>query len=175
MTLSFLKRKKKRRSRPTGERRAQVDFYDELVRELSDSDALRHPTRELYFRARVDALLRKRLSTRLVRVLEALYRLAPDPITRSRLARKSLLLQRDYLNSFKEYSDRALIRLAERENLFDKWEGFYILAWFGGKTAKAYLVERLNQEEEGLLRQVMEWGIGRIELNLRKRAQERGF
>ncbi|MCG8605480.1 hypothetical protein MJD09_10845, partial [bacterium] len=81
----------------------------------------RHPNRELWLRHQIELLCKKRLGTQLVQFLEELLAQTDDAISRGLLVRKCHSLKKEYLQSFKEYSDRALLLLTQRENLFDKW------------------------------------------------------
>ena len=85
------------------------------------------------------------------------------------------LLNHEYLQSFREYSDRALIQLAERENLFDKWEGVYFLGCYGGGSALDYLHKKLKKEKDQILLQTIKRAIVKIEKNIDTKKLERGF
>jgi hypothetical protein len=135
----------------------------------------RHPNRELWLRHQIEVLCKKRLGTQLVQFLDELLAKTDDAVSRGLLVRKCHLLKIDHLQSFKEYSDRALILLTQREKLFDKWEGIYILGYYGGKRAIPYLRELLSNENNLLLTQTIERSILRIEENARKKLAKRGF
>ncbi|TDI82210.1 MAG: hypothetical protein E2O79_06830 [Caldithrix sp.] len=98
-----------------------------------------------------------------------------DAFTRTLLAKKIYALQVGYLQSFKEYSDRALIRLAEREKEFDQWEGIYILGCFGKDSVLKYLQARAATEQNKLLLQTIRRAIEKVGINKEKRKQKRGF
>ncbi len=174
MRVSFSKKKKKVKP-------AQPAFYtvSDYFRATLFSDRepwhINHPTNEFWQQRQILALCKKSLSTQTLEVLEELYQRTNDPLLRGLLARKSYLLRINYLQSYKEYSDRALILLTQRENLFDKWEGIYILGCFGTKNALPYLKERLTHENNRLLIQAIERAITKINFRAEKKVRERGF
>ncbi|MFQ5604225.1 MAG: hypothetical protein ACE5HS_13240 [bacterium] len=149
-------------------------FWDEIFLEEGDFENVL-PNHEIDFHQNIRAFCNKRLGTSAVRILEALYQKATDVLVRVDLARKIYALQKDYLQSFKEYSDRALMLLTEREKLFDKWEGIYILGCFGSKSTIPYLQKRRAHETNQLLKKTMERAIQKIEINAKKKIRERGF
>ncbi|MCG8604834.1 hypothetical protein MJD09_07540, partial [bacterium] len=63
----------------------------------------------------------------------------------------------------------------QRENLFDKWEGIYILGYYGGERTIPYLHNLLSNENNSLLTQTIERSIHRIEENARRKLAKRGF
>ncbi|MFQ5770217.1 MAG: hypothetical protein ACE5HX_06755 [bacterium] len=151
------------------------EYYWNRIFESDEEYLIFHPTIEIHFRNKIEKLCKKPLSTRSVELLERLYQRAEDVMSRSLLAKKILSLQRDYLQSFKWHSDRALIMLAERENLFDKWEGIFILGCFAGKNAIVYLQDLCRKANNELIIQTTERAIQKIELNVKKKIRERGF
>ncbi|NIR49980.1 hypothetical protein GWO43_15895 [candidate division KSB1 bacterium] len=175
------KRKKEKKTRPKIvhkrkiEHRDPIDYYWDLIREADEDYFILHPNNSLNVRQKVQTLCKQSASTQLVYVLERLYQRSDDVISRSMLAKKTVMLQRGYLESHKEYSDRALIRLTEREKLFDKWEGFYILGCFGGEKSISYLEEQLEKENNQLLKQTIKRSIHKIKANIQKKIEERGF
>jgi hypothetical protein len=98
-----------------------------------------------------------------------------DAICRKLLAVKSYLLRRGYLQSFKEYSDRALILRCAEGNLFDQWEGIFILGSFGGTEGVKYLRSRLKTAPDDILRHAIRRSIERIGENRERKRKERGF
>jgi len=136
---------------------------------------MRPPSNQIWWANQIVRLCKKRLSTGTVPLLEKLYAQTTDPFLKSLLARKSHWVRIEYLRSFKEHSDRALILLAERENLFDKWEGIYILGTYGRGTALKYLQALATQQNEPLLQHVIHRSIHRIKRNIAKKQSERGF
>ena len=114
-------------------------------------------------------------STTTKAILIELSTATDDAFTRSLLVKKIYALRVGYLQSFKEYSDRALILVAEREKEFDQWEGIYILGCFGKDGALKYLQTRTATEQNKLLRQTIERAIEKIKINKKKRKQKRGF
>ncbi len=172
--MRFFRRRKQKVSR-LAPPSTVLTYYWNLVAEVTAEPGIPHPNRELYLRTQIHHLIRKSLGTRTVEVLERLYELTEDSLDRVRLAKKALALRRGYLEWHKEFSDRALIRLSEREKLFDKWEGIYILGCFGGERAKAYLEKQLTVETDALLAQVMSRSIAKIEGHIKQKVQERGL
>ena len=173
------RRKSRKRKRKPVENQTRVPSPSEYFRQeiFCDFEAwqIRHPNYDLWLRHQIKMLCKKSVSTQLVLFLDELLRKTGDTISRGLLARKIYQLQTHYLQSFKEYSDRALILLTQREKLFDKWEGIHILGHFGGKRAVPYLRELLSQENNLLLIQTIESSISRIEANAKKKALKRGF
>ncbi|MFQ5652155.1 MAG: hypothetical protein ACE5IY_19675, partial [bacterium] len=137
--------------------------------------AIVHPRNDLWQRQQILTLCRKRLSTQTVAALETLYASTGDVVCRQQLARKIHLLRRDYLDAHREYSDRRLVMLAERENLFDKWEGIHILGCFGGDEALQYLKERLGTEDEPLLEHTIRQAMKKLRDKKKRMKKERGF
>ncbi|MFQ5675405.1 MAG: hypothetical protein ACE5G1_05865 [bacterium] len=152
-----------------------TDYFDDLILGGYDELEIKHPTSELWLNDKIRTLCRKTSSTQFVWLLEKLGSSTTDPVVRGMVAKKTHLLRVGYLESFKEYSDRALIRLAEREKEFDQWEGIFILGCFGKQRARNYLQERLNCESNRLLAQTMERAIEKIKINEKKKRRERGF
>ena len=155
--------------------KSAVDFYrEDIIKQLNDLE-IKHPNQTQWLKSKILAFCSKRLSTGLVTVLEELYQMANDAYCRKLVARKIHSLQVDYLMSFKEYSDRRLIMLAERQNIFDKWEGIYILGCFGGDEAQRYLEEKKPTERNPLFAHVMQQAILKIKRIKEKKRKERGF
>ncbi|MFQ5769001.1 MAG: hypothetical protein ACE5HX_00590 [bacterium] len=163
------KAKKKQAKTHTKYIPTSVDYYRETLFYELEEWRLPHPNQELWFRRNVEALCRKALSTQVKVLLDELYQKIDDVVLRGMLAKKMYLLNRDYLQSFHEYSDRALIQLAERENLFDKWEGIYILGCYGGRVALEYLRKRMKTEKAPLLIQTIRNAIYKIEKGIEAR------
>ncbi len=165
------------RRKKTGNSRIRKasDFYRSEIYGQSELWAFPHPNHDLWLRNKLLNLARKRLSTECISLLEELYDFTRDPFTRKMLARKIHLLRVDYLSSFKEHSDRGLIRLVEREGLFDRWEGIYILGYFGGDEATKYLRGQLALEQNCLLTHAIEQALIRIKKKKAEKARLRGF
>lgn len=186
--MSSRKRKKQKRRKPkkTKAKKKQMktytksiptsaDYYRETLFYELEEWRLPHPNQELWFRRNVEALCIKSLSTQAVALLEELYCKTDDVVLRGMLAKKMYLLNHEYLQSFREYSDRALIQLAERENLFDKWEGVYFLGCYGSGGALDYLNKKLEKEKDQILIQTIKRAIVKIEKNIDTKKLERGF
>lgn len=152
-----------------------ADYFDDLILGGYDDTEIKHPTRELWLNHKITDLCRKSSSTQFVGLLEKMSSRTADPVVRRVVAKKIHMLRVGYLQSFKEYSDRALIRLAEREKEFDQWEGIFILGCFGKHAARKYLEERLTGERNRLLAQTIKQAIEKIKINKQKKRQERGF
>lgn len=152
-----------------------ADYFRDMIFETNKEWYVHHPNHELWFRKQLEYLFSKSLSTQTIHLLEELYQITDAVVLRSVLARRIHLLRVDYLHSFREYSDRALILLTERKKLFDKWEGIYILGCFGGRSAFDYLCKRLTKEKNQLLIQTIKRAIFKIEKNIKAKTLERGF
>lgn len=152
-----------------------TDYYRENILAESESLGDEYPNSQVLLSKQITALCKKSLSTGSVPLLEELYLKTEDAFLRKLLAKKIYSLRVDYLKSFKEYSDRRLIMLAQRENLFDKWEGIYILGCFGGDEALKYLRERSQTEKNKLLAETIIQSIHRINKNKQQKKSERGF
>ncbi|MFQ5709068.1 MAG: hypothetical protein ACE5HO_16550 [bacterium] len=155
--------------------KSPTEFYwDNIVDQCEDYRIVEpdHPSLD---RRKIEALCNKPLSTGSIALLERLYSKTEDVVLRSMLAKKSYMMRRDYLQSYKEYSDRALILLAERKKYLDKWEGIYILGCFGSGSALKYLRGLLETEEERLLINTIKRAMQKIETNAEARNKERGF
>lgn len=168
----LISREREAGSRPVSETEY---LHDSILTSHKTGVGFHHPNDQLWFRGQCLAVCRKRLSTGTVVLLEALQSESDDPISRKMLARKSYTLRKEYLASFKEYSDRALILRCERGNLFDQWEGIFILGSFGGTEGTKYLRSRLNSEQNEVLRQVISRSIERIQENRERKKKTRGF
>jgi len=187
MPANFKKWKKKRQATSKGKRKKSRsyrkvlptvgNYYQDLILIPSREKILdiKHPNHELWFRNQIAALCRKALSTQTVELLEKLSETTEDAFSRGLLAKKIHLLRVGYLQSFKEYSDRALTLLAEREKEFDQWEGIYILGCFGKDSALKYLQTRAATEPNKLLLQTIKRAIENVGINKKKRKQKRGF
>lgn len=186
--MKQFKRKKQKRtkSRKRKHKKKQVkaytqsiptfaDYFGDILFEDIEEWSIPHPNQELWFRRTVETVCGKSLSTQTLEFLDELYQKSNDVVMRGLLARQIHLLRYEYLQSFKEYSDRALILLAEREKLFDKWEGIYILGCFGGSRALAYLRKQLNKEKEQLLLQTIKRAVDKIEKNTAIQTLEQRF
>lgn len=173
---NLLRRKRKRRRAAIEKPRSTVAGYyrSEILLPLRQP-ALLHPTPCLWLREQVRRICRKRVGTELAAFLNELAEESNDSIVRSALFKKCLELRRGYLESHKEYSDRRLIMLAERHNLFDKWEGIHILGCYGKETAQRYLQEAIAQEKDEMLSHAMRNALRKIEANQKRRREERGF
>lgn len=195
----FKKKKKKKKTRKTRIRKKQaaqkldlavlphgkaaaskkvIDISDYLYhRKFARGEQwqIRHPNNELWERAWIGDVCRQPLSTQAVRFLESVYERSGDTFVRSLLARKSYLLRRDYLQSFREYSDRALILLAQRENYLDKWEGMFILGCYGSERVIPEIESWLLKETDHILRQTMQRAIEKIRNSKKRKTRERGF
>lgn len=178
MTSIFRKiKKKKRRNRnaPTKPNLSVTDYFHEIILGGFEELNIKHPNEELWLNHQIKMLCKKSSSTQLIPFLGKLSTVTDDAFTRSLLAKKIYALQTGYLQSFKEYSDRALIRLAEREKEFDQWEGIYILGCFGKDGALKYLQTRAATEQNKLLLQTIKRAIEKVGINKEKRKQKRGF
>lgn len=186
MPAKFKKRKKKKQAKKKSKKGRShwkalptvEDYYQDIILIPESKEAaleIKHPNRQLWLRNQIAALCRKALSTQTVEFLERLSKTTEDAFSRGLLAKKSHLLRVGYLQSFKEYSDHALILLAEREKEFDQWEGIYLLGCFGKDGALKYLHTRAATEQTKLLRQTIERAIEKIKINKKKRKQKRGF
>ncbi|RMF61826.1 MAG: hypothetical protein D6743_13060 [Calditrichaeota bacterium] len=172
--IKFFRRKKGKRKRGRG-KPAAASFYEQMLLLPAAGQEIKHPTSEIWLTRQLEKLCQKRLSTQMVGLLERLVALSDGPVTRSMLLKKALKLRKDYLDSFKEYSDRALILLTQREKRFDKWEGIHILGCFGKEGARKYLQERAEAEPDPLLKAAMFHAAEKITSNLERRKRERGF
>lgn len=137
--------------------------------------AIVHPSRQSWWQEEVLQLCRQRLSTGTLPLLEQLYGETSDPFLRGVLARKIHWLRLEYLRSFKEHSDRALILLTHHEKLVDKWEGIYILGEYGRGTALKYLQALATEKNEQLLQQAIQRSIQKIKNNIKRKQSEKGF
>ncbi|MFQ5863769.1 MAG: hypothetical protein ACE5IW_00910 [bacterium] len=151
-----------------------ADYYRDDLFETYPEWSIPHPNHELWIRRHIENLLYRPLSTQSVILLEELYQETNDVVLRALLAKRIHILRRDYLQSFREYSDRALILLAEREKMFDKWEGIHILGCFGGSSAVEYLRKRLDNEKNQLMIRTIKRALYKIEKNIETKAYERG-
>lgn len=151
------------------------DFFRHTVLDDYADWSIKHPNNELWFRNQAAELCRKRLSTAAIPLLEDLYANIQNAFARGLLAKEIYYLRKQYLLSFKEYSDRALILLCERENFFDIWEGIYILGCFGGDAALKYLNKRLHNESDRLLSDTIKRSIQKIKINKERKKRQRGF
>lgn len=159
--LKFLWRKKKRRAQPAI--RTALDYYRLQIYGRMDLLGCPHPNRTLWLRKQLLLFCKKRLSTACIPLLEEFSETTEDAIVRKLLVRKSFQLRKDYLNSFKEYSDRRLILLTQRSNLLENWEGIYILGCFGGDDALSYLNDRFQVEPDPTLMHALRQAMLRIE------------
>lgn len=150
-------------------------FFRQTVLDDYADWSVKHPNNEVWLRNQIAQLCRKQLSTATIPLLERLYRNAEDAFARALLAKQMYYLRKQYLQSFKEYSDRALILLCNRENYFDIWEGIYILGCFGGDAALKYLNKRLSNENDPLLNQTIRRSIQKIKINKERKKRQRGF
>lgn len=150
-------------------------LHDSILKSNQNQISFRHPNNYLWLREQCLLVCRKRLSTGNVFLLEALQVETSDPMSRKRLAVKSYLLRKEFLQSFKEFSDRALILRCERGNLFDQWEGIFILGSFGGTEGVKYLLSRLKTESNEILRHVICRSMERIRENRERKKKQRGF
>jgi len=123
----------------------------------------------------VAELVERQLSTRAVEYLEELYDRLPDAGLRAMVARRAYRLRREYMVSFKEFSDRALIQLAKRSDRAAQWEGLYLLGTYGGQGALQFLQEGLENGFEPALAQAARVAIRKIHLRLEEKRRERGF
>ncbi len=170
-------RKKKQRSKnlSTESKLSVSDYFDEIILGGFGELTIKHPNDEIWLNHQIKMLCKKSSSTQLIPFLEKLSTVTEDTLTRSLLAKKIHTLQTGYLQSFKEYSDRALILLAEREKEFDQWEGIYILGCFGKDGALKYLKTRAATEQNMLLLQAIQRASEKIKINKKKRKLKRGF
>lgn len=168
-------RKRQSGARATAQTLNPVHYYRQVIKTRPRLSAETFANDEIAQREQILGLCRKRLSTEMVGLLAELHAESDDCVIRSALARKIHELRRGYLQSHKEYSDRRLIMLAERDNLFDKWEGIYILGCFGGSEALRFARARLQEETDSVLRQALQQAICRIERTQEKKKRERGF
>ena len=178
MTSIFRKMKKKKRRNKDSPAKPSLsisDYFHKIILGGFEELDIKHPNEELWLNHQIRMLCKKSSSTRLIPFLGKLSTATDDAFTRSLLAKKIHALQVGYLQSFKEYSDRALILLTEREKEFDQWEGIYILGCFGKDGALKYLQTRAAKEPNKLLLQTIERAIEKIEINKKKRKQKRGF
>ena len=178
MTSIFRKIKKKNRKNrnaPIKTNLSVTDYFHDIILGGFNELNIKHPNDELWLNHQIRVLCKKSSSTQLIPFLGKLCTASDDPFTRSLLAKKIHELQTGYLQSFKEYSDRALIRLAEREKEFDQWEGIYILGCFGKDSALTYLQTRAATEQNKLLLQTIKRAIEKVGINKKKRKQKRGF
>ena len=176
MTSIFQKlKKKKNKKSPTKPKFGITEYFDEIILDGFEEPNIKHPNNELWLNHQIKMLCKKSSSTQLIPFLEKLSTATDDSFTKGLLAKKILALQTGYLQSFKEYSDRALILLAEREKEFDQWEGIYILGCFGKDGALKYLKTRAATEENKLLFQTIVRASEKIRINKKKRKQKRGF
>lgn len=152
-----------------------LEYFDDFILGGYEELEIKHPNNEIWLSNQIRLLCRKSSSTQLIPLLVNLSAVTRDDLTRAMLAKEMYQLRVGYLESFKEYSDRALILLAERENEFDRWEGIYILGCFGKDGALKYLQTRLSTEANQLLAQTINRAIEKIEINKEKRKRERGF
>ncbi|HEX9654022.1 MAG TPA: hypothetical protein VGA99_09945 [bacterium] len=148
-------------------------YHRKLVR--GEPWQVQHPNNELWERAWIEEVCRRPLSTQAIRFLEDIYERSNDALVRGLLARKSYVLRRDYLKSFREYSDRALILLAKRENFLDKWEGIYILSSFGSERILPEIQTWLNGERNSIVRHALTRAIEKIRRRKKQKTGERGF
>jgi hypothetical protein len=123
----------------------------------------------------VTQLIQRRLSTGAVGYLEELYDRLPSVELRTMVAKRAHQLRREYLASYKEFSDRALIQLSRRDLLLEKWEGIYLLGYFGGGDAQRYLTRCLRDGLDAPLKQAAETAIVKIERRRQAKLRERGF
>ncbi len=168
----------KRNSRSEDRENALVSISDYLRCEIISSSQSwfeQDLNSELRLRDRIMKLCRRPLSTQTVSFLEELYDGNGDAVVRGLLARKCYALRRDYLKSFREYSDRALVLLAQREKFLDKWEGIYILGCYGSERAIPQLQKWRASETDQLLIQTIERAIDKIRKKKIKKIRERGF
>ncbi len=155
-----------------------VDISDYLYyRKFASGEPwqIHHANNEIWERAWIAHLCRQRLSTQAVGFLESVYEQSRDAFLRGLLARKSYLLRRDYLQSFREYSDRALLLLAQRENYFDKWEEMFILGCFGSARVIPEIESWLLNEKDYILRETMQRAIEKIRSSKKQKIRDRGF
>lgn len=153
-----------------------MPISDYLRREIiSSAEPWLEQDLELQVRDRIIKLCRRPLSTQTVSFLEELYDGSGDAVVRSLLARKCCALRRDYLQSFREYSDRALFLLAQRENFVDKWEGIYILGCYGSERAIPELQKWRVSETDQLLIRTIGRAIEKIANKKKQKIRERGF
>lgn len=150
-------------------------YYHEQILVHADSLECKHPNDEDWLRNEIVLLCGKRLSTAAVPLLERLYAKTSDAFCRKLLARKIHALRQDYLNSFKEYSDRRLLMLLDGDNFFDKWEGVYILGKFGRGEALQCLQELAAGEKEPVLQHALVAAARRIEKRRKEKKRQRGF
>ena len=166
----------KKKERPQSKPKISVtEYFDKIILGGLEELCIKHPNDELWLNHQIKMLCKKSSSTQLIPFLEKLSQATKDPFIKSLLAKKIYALQTGYLQSFKEYSDRALILLAEREKEFDQWEGIYILGCFGKDGALKYLKTRAATEENKLLLQTIVRASEKIRINKKKRKQKRGF
>ena len=168
-----LKRKKKTSSKKRFP--STVDYFLEILLQDEDDIFIKHPTNEIWLRNQVLSLCRKPLSTQTVPLLVALSGKTEDGLLRGLLEKKIHLLRTGSLESYKEFSDRALILLTDRETFFEKWEGFYIMGCFGRNASVKFLTGRLEIEFNPLLRQTIKRAIEKIKTRKEKKKLERGF
>lgn len=150
-------------------------YYHEQILVHADSLECKHPNDEDWLRREIILLCGKRLSTAAVPLLEGLYAKTSDVFCRKLLARKIHALRQDYLNSFKEYSDRRLLMLLDRDNFFDKWEGVYILGRFGKGEALQRLQELAAGEKDPAMQHALIAAARRIEKKRKEKKRQRGF
>ncbi len=173
--LKLNKKKQRTKDSPGKLSLSVTDYFHDIILGGFEELNIKHPNDELWLNHQIRALCKKSSSTQLIPFLEKLCTATDDALTRSLLAKKIHALQTGYLQSFKVYSDRALIRLSESEKEFDQWEGIYILGCFGKNGALKYLQTRSVTEQNKLLRQTIERAIEKIKINKKKRKQKRGF
>lgn len=142
--------------------RTSADYYrDQILLPLEELE-IRHPTNRDWFNNQIITLCRKRLSTSNVEFLEVCYERCEAAYGHKLLARRIHLLRVEYLQSFKEFSARRLIMLAERENFKDRWEGIYLLGTFGGSQAHEYLKRKMANERDPFIESAMKQAKARI-------------
>lgn len=152
-----------------GEFHRQVTFDRDILW------SIQHPSTQSWWQSHVVNICKQRLSTGTIPFLERLYAETSDSVLRGILARKIHWLRVEYLRSFREHSDRALILRAERKNLVDKWEGIYILGVYGRGTALKYLQALATQKNEQLLQFAIQRSIQKVKNNIKKKQSEKGF
>ncbi len=99
---------------PASFSQGELDYYWDIIDEVEEDFLIHHPDNELNYRYSIESLCRTSFSTESVEFFENLYKKAKDVVSRRILAKKIHLLRRAYLQSFKEYSDNALILLTQR-------------------------------------------------------------
>lgn len=146
------------------------EWIEEALNWVTDG----YPGAERHLVNRVLDLVSRQLSTGAVAYLMELCDRLPDSGLRMAAAKRAHLLRHEYLESHKEFSDRALILLAEREKLAERWEGIYLLGVFAGESGRQYLEQQLP-DLNPVLKHAAAQAIKKIHRRLQAKKQERGF